>query len=236
MNSDGLSVIIPARNEERLLRQTLTSVLAATEHMIDIPWEVLVVDNNSEDGTRETAESFLNVRVISCKTSGAGAARNEGARQAKGDLFLFVDADTRIPPESLQRVNELSSRYDVGMFDLRGMESSLVARMWWVHFSWVRMLPIPAVKAMSAFMFCRRTVFEELGGFDEQVRIGEEWAVLANGYRRNRKAFIYDRSLTAWTSGRRMEQQRLGYLRTYLRYLAAVVYPPSRSSYPDHFR
>jgi glycosyltransferase involved in cell wall biosynthesis len=237
MNPGGLSVIVPARNEERLLRQTLECILSSADALEEgIPREILVVDHQSEDTTFAIASSFPDVRIVTCSTPGAGAARNAGARQARGDVFVFVDADTRIPRESLRRIHGLSARFEVGMFGLRGEESSLAAHFWWRHFGWVRSLPLPAVKAMSAFMFCKRPLFEELGGFDEAVRIGEEWAILAEGYRRNRKAFVYDRSLTAWTSGRRMEQQRFGYARTYLRYLSALFHPPSRMSYPDHYR
>ena len=60
-------------------------------------------------------------------------------------------------------------------------------------------------------MFCRATVFDEFGPFDEGVAIGEEWPILAGLYRHRPERFVYDRSITAYSSSRRMQAQRFGY-------------------------
>jgi glycosyltransferase involved in cell wall biosynthesis len=236
MTSPTLSVIIPARNEEALIADTLKAVLHAQSFLREIESEIWVVDNGSQDRTADIVSSISGVNLCSCPKPGAGAARNAGAGNANGDILVFLDADTLIPACGLSRIADLCRDYDCGMFDLRGAERSVNSRVWWLYFSHVRRLPLSMVKAMSAFMFCRRKLFVELGGFDESVSLGEEWAVLAQAYRKNRKRFIYDRSIRAITSGRRMEQQRWGYLRTYIIYFRAVFLPKTRKFYPDHYR
>ena len=85
-------------------------------------------------------------------------------------------------------------------------------------------------------MFCTRTAFDLFGPFDERVRIGEEWPILAGVYRTRRSQFIYDRTLTALTSSRRMELQECGYLRTFAKYVWAVLHPSGRVAYTDQVR
>ena len=81
----------------------------------------------------------------------------------------------------------------------------------------MRRLPLPRAKAMPACMFCTREAFDEFGPFDERVAIGEEWPILAGLYRARPRRFVYDRAITALSSGRRMELQRFGYTRTFAR-------------------
>lgn len=97
-----LSVIIPARNEERNLPHLLRSLQVQTHR----PYEIIVVDDGSEDRTRAVAEEY-GVRVISGTPLPAGwTGKNwavwNGYRQATGDLFAFLDADVRLAPEALR--------------------------------------------------------------------------------------------------------------------------------------
>ena len=78
-----------------------------------------------------------------------------------------------------------------------------------------RLLPIARAKSMPAFMSCDRAHFERYGPFNESCAIAEEWPLTVAAYRHHRDRFLYDRSLTARTSSRRMELQTFGYLRTY---------------------
>jgi len=161
-----------------------------------------------------------------------------GATSARGRVLVFVDADTQIPDLSLERIHELvvNQGYLGGMFRLIPLENSSRARLWWKFWEHVRGLPIPRAKAMSGFMFCERSAFERHGPFDESVVIGEEWPVLAGLYRAAPEAFLYDRTLSAATSSRRMALQRFGYFRTLLRYGWAILHESGRRHYPDTFR
>jgi len=91
-----LSVIIPAYNEVKRLPLTLIDIdkhLAA----VKFPYEIIVVDNNSTDGTVAVAQRMAslmkNTKVIECTTQGKGAAVRKGMLESQGEIRLFTDAD-----------------------------------------------------------------------------------------------------------------------------------------------
>jgi hypothetical protein len=97
-----VSVIVPARNEEACLGSCLQSLVAQT----GIRFEIIVVDDGSTDRTREIAESFPGVRVISPGPLRRGwswknNALVAGGKAARGEWFLFTDADTVHLPGAL---------------------------------------------------------------------------------------------------------------------------------------
>lgn len=203
--------------------------------------EILVVDNQSTDATGSIVREYERsngVAWIPCPELGAARARNWGARLAKGSIYVFVDADTRIPPAGLHRISSLVNRlsYWAGIFPLRGDTDTRSSRCWWTFWNMVRRLPLPRAKALPAFMFCTREAFNRFGPFDESVQIGEEWPILAGVYRFRPGRFIYDHSLTATTSDRRMTLQRHGYARILFKYIWAVLHRSGRNGYPDTFR
>jgi glycosyltransferase involved in cell wall biosynthesis len=99
-----VSVIVPARNEEVSLGDCLQSLVTQT----GVAFEIIVVDDHSNDRTREIAESFPKVRVIEAGPlpvgwTGKNNAVFAGGRQAQGEWLLFTDADTVHLPGSLAR-------------------------------------------------------------------------------------------------------------------------------------
>ncbi|OGY38783.1 MAG: hypothetical protein A2418_02565 [Candidatus Brennerbacteria bacterium RIFOXYC1_FULL_41_11] len=97
MNHPFLSVIIPAYNEEKSLPGTLRSVFSYLGKQ-SYSWEVLVVNDGSEDRTKDLAlefqKSFPELRLIeNFKNRGKGFAVKNGVLHSKGDLVLFMDAD-----------------------------------------------------------------------------------------------------------------------------------------------
>ena len=246
-----LSVIIPARNEEAAIAATLDAILAAAASMLaepvasfalgPSPIEVLVVDNASTDRTRNIVEGYVTrhgVRLLECPRLKAPCARNFGTARSTGRILCFVDADTWVPVDAFTRIRELCEEdgFEAGIGALAAQESGLGAALWWLFWNHVRRLPLAHAKALPAFMFCTRDVFAELGPFDERVVIGEEWPILAGLYRARRGRFVYDRNLVALTSNRRMELRRFGYLRTFCKYVWAILVPAGRRVYSDHVR
>jgi glycosyltransferase involved in cell wall biosynthesis len=97
-----ISVIIPVKNSERELERCL----AALEQSRYTRYECIVVDDGSTDGSAAVAARY-GCRVVRRKHSGGpAAARNDGAREAKGDILFFIDADVCVHPDSLSRVAE----------------------------------------------------------------------------------------------------------------------------------
>src|SRR3974390_2098782 len=99
-----VTVVVPARNEQACLGSCLSSLTAQA----GVTFEIIVVDDHSTDRTREIAESFTEVRVISSPPlppgwTGKNNAVIAGASQARGAWLLFTDADTVHMSGSLAR-------------------------------------------------------------------------------------------------------------------------------------
>lgn len=108
-----VSVIIPAYNAERFIRQTLDSVKNQTFR----DFEVLVVDDGSTDETAKIVESYSDPVFCLRKTNGGvSSARNYGIEKARGKYIAFLDADDVWMPEKLEKqVALLESNPDVGL-------------------------------------------------------------------------------------------------------------------------
>src|SRR5262249_39497781 len=95
-----VSVLIPAFNGERFLRETLASVLSPDYPRI----EVLVCDDGSTDGTADLLRGFGGrIRVISQANRGTAAARNRAAKDASGSVLAFIDHDDLWEPSKITR-------------------------------------------------------------------------------------------------------------------------------------
>ena len=105
------SVIIPVRNGERWIAETIESVLMQTYGAL----EIIVVDNGSTDGTRAAIRRYPTVRVVEVATPGLGRARNGGLDAATGKYVLFLDGDDLILPNKIERQVEIleTTRADV---------------------------------------------------------------------------------------------------------------------------
>ena len=111
------SVIIPVYNRERMIERAVRSVLTQTY----ADFEVIVVDDGSTDGSAAVVESIADSRVRlvpMAKNCGVSEARNEGVRQASGELIAFLDSDDEYLPEKLAAVDELAKvkPSEVGVF------------------------------------------------------------------------------------------------------------------------
>lgn len=110
-----ISVIVCAHNEADYLPASLHSLLAQTRR----PDELIVVNNASEDATREAAERVPGVRVVDEPRKGLTIARETGRVLATGDVLAYVDADCRAPLEWLARVERRFTR-DAALIALCG--------------------------------------------------------------------------------------------------------------------
>src|SRR5438445_3514271 len=101
-----ISFIVPAYNEEAELPGTLRAIRSAAD---GYEHEIVLVNDGSTDATGAIGEEF-GARVISIKRRQIAAARNAGAAAARGNVFIFVDADTRIGPEHARGAVEALER------------------------------------------------------------------------------------------------------------------------------
>ena len=122
-----LSVIVPARNEERNLAKCLQSLILQSDEtfLLGRDWELIVVDDASVDGTRGIAEGFDGVRVLEAPVldlraesrvfTGKTNACWFGAKASRGRCLLFTDADTVHEPGDLVRALDEIQRRNVGL-------------------------------------------------------------------------------------------------------------------------
>ncbi len=165
-----ISVIIPAKNEEKFLPVLLESI--KNQDFDD--YEVIVADAFSTDGTREIAAGY-GARVVDGGMPGPG--RNAGARAAKGEFLVFLDADVVIPEHFLKNLyNEMQERYiDVATCAIRPMSDIQLDRV--IHN--VINLTVMANLRINpmAFGFCifiTKRLFDRIGGFDETIKVAED--------------------------------------------------------------
>ncbi len=154
-----VSIIVTSKNEADSIRACLESLLAQ-----DVDCEVILVDNGSTDGTIEIAED-LNARV-ELKGPERSAQRNHGAAVAGGEHLCFIDADM-VAPKSMAR-ECLEIMQDPGVGAVVIPEKSFGEGFW----SRCKVLErdcYPPGASVEAARFYRRSVFEALGGFDEQL-------------------------------------------------------------------
>ena len=166
-----VSVIVPVCNNPRDLDQCLAALTASSTP----DSEIIVVDDASTDDTRLVAAAHEGVRVFQLATNaGPSSARNLGARQAAGDILFFVDADVVIAPGAVQRVLQTFDQHAeiaavFGSYDDQPRASGLVSQYRNLLHHYVHQRG----RAMASTFWgacgaIRRSIFDEIGGFDEK--------------------------------------------------------------------
>jgi len=204
-----VSVILPARNEAATI---VTAVRSAREAGAD---EVIVVDGESRDGTSDAARPIADAVILS--PPGRARQMNAGAAAAKGEILLFLHADTSMARGSIAAVREEMSREGVlgGAFSVR-LEVSAGApllRKAALRLT-SRMINLRA-RLFRAYtgdqaIFVRRDVFEEIGAYPE-IPLMEDVELSRRLTRRGKTVLL---ALPVATSARRWEEH--GTLRTIL--------------------
>jgi glycosyltransferase involved in cell wall biosynthesis len=166
-----ISVVVPAFNEELYLVGTLSSLRAAMSRCRRLV-ELIVVDNQSVDRTADIAQSFA-ATVVSEAVHNISRVRNTGAHVARGDVLVFVDADTIVPPHFLDCIAEkmddpacLGGSTDI----VHTPKSKLLKR----YLSLWRWAGSRLGMAQGAAQFCRKPAFIALNGYDESQFMGED--------------------------------------------------------------
>jgi rSAM/selenodomain-associated transferase 2 len=206
-----ISIVIPVLNEEKSIAETVAALMPLNPH------ELIIVDGGSSDRTREIC-SRLDVTLLS-SPRGRGLQMNHGARQATGDVLLFLHADTRLPGSSIDDIRGalrnpqcVGGRFDVQldgvhwMLGVIGAMISMRSRM-------------SRVATGDQGIFVRRGIFAELGGYPD-IPLMEDVAFSRALKRRGAVACLRSRVIT---SARRWEKQ--GIWRTILRmWLLKLLY------------
>ncbi|MBI5139992.1 MAG: glycosyltransferase [Candidatus Vogelbacteria bacterium] len=182
-----VSVIIPTYNRRNLLEEAIKSVLA--EDFSD--YEIIVVDDGSNDGTEEYVKSIflpksgqvdLQLRFFETKNKGAAAARNFGIKEARGEYLAFLDADDLWARDFLSTaMNYLKSHQDtfvvyadqqIGVNYVTETRSRFQKNPPQNKFTVPFFIDNSPIQISSAVI--RKKVIEDVGGFNESLRIHED--------------------------------------------------------------
>jgi len=166
-----LSIIIPTYNEEEYLPRLLASIRSQRFE----GYEIVVADADSTDRTREIAERF-GAKVVDGGMPGPG--RNLGARAAKGDLLLFLDADVILPDVEWlgSKVEQFERRkLDAATCMIKPLGGKLIDKVTHNVFN-AHMMATQFVMAHAPgfCIFARRELHDAIGGFDESITLAED--------------------------------------------------------------
>ncbi len=186
MEPPSVSVVVPVFNSEETIGACLQSLLNQTRP----PHEVIVVDNGSTDRTIETIKGFsqehqgLNLVLASQSIKGPAACRNHGEALSKGEIICFTDADCVAGPDWTRDVVEAFSVSGVGAVagNLYGYKPSGVIQEFLslytlrglAHDRTFQSYTLTEGGFATANLSVRRKVFDEVSGFDQSMRYGED--------------------------------------------------------------
>ncbi len=174
-----VSVVVPTRNRDELLREALASVMTNLDPRFEL--EMLVVDNGEGAHTEAIAHEF-GARYLRCATTGASAARNRGLAAATGDLVAFLDDDDVWTPGHLRPMVDWMDEhpdFDALLGQIQNVDSKLTGR----GLLWPETMPqdgrvfgaLLKVQPQLGATLLRRSALTAVGSFDESLIGDEDW-------------------------------------------------------------
>lgn len=211
-----LSIIIPTLNEEKHLPLLFESIKSQNFKGL----EIIVADAGSVDKTVEIADNF------GCKIIKGGLparGKNRGAKAAKSDLLLFLDADLNLPKDFFKKaLREFKKRkLDIASFCLHPRTRKKIVKL---GFNLFYNRPIVFTQKFlahgSAAILVKKNIFEKVGGFDEKIKLAEDHYFVRQAAKIGKYGII--KSPGVFIHLRRFETD--GYLSTLLKYLLCQIY------------
>ena len=177
-----ISVVVTTYNRPKYLSETLDAIFSQTHKN----FEVILVDDGSKDNYVDAySEKYPELIIIKKVNAGHGAARNTGVAHSSGEWVAFCDDDDVWLPEKLERqVEAIDYDAEAGLIhgriehiDADGKRlktETLVDGYYYYRRGHVFLKAIEVVLVKSPTPIIKRTVFDEIGGFNEQIRVGED--------------------------------------------------------------
>lgn len=197
-----LSVIIPAKNEEQYIEKTLSAIKQQC-----LPGdEIIVVADACKDKTITIAKRHTK-NVFAAAFNNVSKTRNYGARKAKSDVLVFLDADT-LPEKNLFVAirQAIEAGYVAGVCRTVSLENMWKAHLIWLVGNMGRFFFLTA----SGMFFCRKDMFFKVNGYDENKTVAEDTYLVLKLKKFGKLCYLWRYCVK--TSARRMEQQ--GYFKT----------------------
>lgn len=191
--NDFVSVIIPALNVERFITPCIESLLR--QSYPHEKYEIIVVDNGSQDKTVENAEKF-NVRIFKNIKGNISILRNLGAKEAKGEILAFIDADCCATKDWLSTavyfLNEKQTGA-VGCWYSLPENPAPVEAAWDVHMNMKRTANDYVNWVPGGNFILAKSVFNEIGGFNDSLITGEDFEICERIRKNNYRIYSHDK-------------------------------------------
>lgn len=204
----GISFIIPAFNEEKYIGVCIRCIKAEMMENKDIPYEIIVVDNNCTDGTHGKAVQ-MGAKVVNESRPGVVWARQAGAKTAKYEYLAFVDADSLVPwgwakqaLKSFKDNNVVAVSGPLQYFDVSTSLRYAVIGFYYVAEAFHHLV-FPMVQGGNVII--RKVAYDQMNGFDTSVPFWGEDTMTAVRLSKIGKV-AYDRKMYIRSSGRRLLQ------------------------------
>ena len=165
-----LSIVIPTWNEEKYLPKLLDCIEKQTYR----DYEVIVADADSTDNTARIARKF-GCRIV--KGGNPAIGRNSGAKAAKGDILLFLDADVQFGNDFLKTsLDEIEERkLDVAGVYIHPLGGKFVDNVFLeIYNISISVVQFFYASAYGGGIYCRKWLHEKINGFDKTILLGED--------------------------------------------------------------
>ncbi len=217
MKKPLVSVVIPAYNEEHYLANCLKSL---QKQEIQVPYEIIVVDNGSTDATSRIAQSYK-VKIVHESRRGRSFARQAGFEQAQGKYVLGTEADCIVPPEWMERLYRVldEGKY-LGVTGPGKINELSVMKQWFLNFGQPLCCKIHNLifgyYFFDGFNFgISKEAFQHIGGFNTSFTTFDEIELASRLVRLGKICFLSDVIVTV--SARRFKNGFLKGINEYLK-------------------
>jgi glycosyltransferase involved in cell wall biosynthesis len=225
-----VSVIVCTHNRAHRLEQTLNSLQQMTVP-VDVPWELVIVDNNSSDNTQEIIDAFaskssLNVKYVFERHQGVSRTRNTGLHASSGNIIAFTDDDCIVDRHWIETISkEFQSDESIAGIGGRVLLYNKMDRPVSIRVQERREELSSIYRLLKLFIGCNmafvRPVFDEVGIFDTDFGVGARFAssedldFLYRAYKKRFKVIYSPDVLVYHNHGRRSDEQINSLMRGY---------------------
>ena len=214
--------LLIAYNEEKYIGLCLDSIIKSSNNF----FEIIVVDNNSTDKTKEIASSYNDVSVISESKAGVMFARQRGVDEAKGDIIAFIDADTKMLSGWTDKImNKFSDDRVVSLSGPYIYEDISIIQSFLINIYWYLItLPVYYILGYAAIfgnLVIRKKTLEKMNGLNTDIVFyGDDTDTVRRAHKFGKTVFSMNFKIK--TSPRRFDKE--GIMFTAFKYMINFVY------------
>lgn len=174
-----ISFIIPAYNEENNIRATIESIQSEN---LGYDYEIIVIDHNSTDKTNFIAKQ-LSTTVIEKQGGTISSVRNYGVKISKGDILVFLDADVTLTKQWFASIGGVVLQIQHDSYIIAGSHCAAPENGNWIERNWFNnyVHEKNTTNLGAGHMIISRQFFSRIGGFDEGLITGEDYAFCMAG-------------------------------------------------------